>query len=169
MYEVEAKVKISKADFQRLSKELKKIAKYSGKIEKKDTYFNNPSNAVIRMRKEGVLSTLNIKEKNRSRGVEASKEIEWNILNNKNFTNILKKIDICPKLKKYKTTYLYKAFGFNMELNYIKNLGYFLEIERIVNTKVEVTKAKKDLHNIFKKFGYTSKNFESKYYLELLR
>ncbi|MBU1935243.1 CYTH domain-containing protein, partial [Patescibacteria group bacterium] len=92
MYEIEAKVAISKPDFKRLQKELGKVAKFKGKSLKKDTYYDNPKKVFFRIRNEGRKNYLIIKEKGIEKGVEANLEMEWGIKDLNKFNKLLKKI-----------------------------------------------------------------------------
>lgn len=169
MYEVEAKVPLTKSDFLRLQKRLKKEADFQGKIIKKDTYYNNPKTAFIRTRTENNKNLFNIKDKGVKKGIEANIEIEWGIKNIKKWIMFLSKIGIKPSMHKTKKTETYQLNDFNIELNHIAKLGYFLEIERVVRSKKEILKAKKELIDIFRNFGYSQKDFEKQYYLDLLQ
>ncbi len=169
MYEIEAKVAINNKDFSRLQKELRNEAEFQGTSVKKDTYHNNPKKAFIRVREEGKKTLFNIKDKGLKKGIEANIEIEWGIKDKKKWTTLLNKLGIKPTVRKTKKTEAYQLNGFNIELNHVIGLGYFLEIERIVKSKKQIPKAKKELIDIFGKFGYSQKDFEKKYYLDLLQ
>ena len=169
MYEVEAKVPLTKSDFLRLQKQLKKTAKFKEKSLKKDIYYNNPKEAFIRIRKEGKNAVFNIKDKGVKKGIEANIEMEWGIKDKEKWTALLNKLGIKASIRKTKKTEAYQLNGFNIELNHVVKLGYFLEIERIVRSKKQIPKAKKELIDIFRNFGYSQKDFEKRYYLDLLQ
>ncbi len=169
MYEIEAKVAINKRDFCRLQKELKKTAKFEGKIKKSDIYHNNPKKHFIRIRKQNNEIIFNIKDKGCKKGIELNTEIEWKIKDEKKWKELLKKCEIFQTIRKTKNSELYSLDGFIIELNHIPRLGYFLEIERVVKSKSQIPKTKKELVDMFKKLGYSHKDFEKKYYLELLQ
>lgn len=168
MYEVEAKVKITKSVFLRLKEELSKKAKFNGLKIKKDVYYDEPKKAYLRIRDEDGDIVLNIKDHKAIKGIEANVEFGWDIKNKAEFAKKLKSLGIKPTIRKNKKTesFTYKNFG--IELNYVNKLGYFLEIEKVVKKEGEIEKTKKDLLAIFKEFGYTQKDFEKRYYLELL-
>jgi adenylate cyclase, class 2 len=167
MHEVEAKVHISKGDFLRLKKELDKTAVFKGETIKNDIYYCE--DAYIRTRETGNELILNIKNKVIEKGIESNAEIEWKITDKKEFENFLNIINIKPYLKKIKTTRAYQFKSFNIELNYVKNLGYFLEIERVIQSKSQISKTKKELIDIFKKFGFKQNQFEKRFYADLLQ
>ena len=168
MYEVEAKVPLSKADFERLKRELPTIAKKEGSIVNLDRYYSNPKQFFLRIRERNGEGLLNLKSKTREKGIELNQEIEIPITSAKKFDSLLKKMKIPHYISKQKDSILFRKGDFQIELNTIKNLGYFLEIETIVNSKAGLKKAKAGLLSIFKSLGFTNKDFEKKYYLELL-
>jgi len=169
MHEVEAKVHISKGDFLRLKKELDNIAGFKGEETKKDTYYGNDNTVHIRLRETEKSVVLAIKDKININGIESNSELEWGISDKKGFEDFLKKIGLKQFIKKLKTTRAYQFKGFNIELNYVKNLGYFLEIERVVKSKSQIPKTKKELIDIFKRFGFKQSQFEKRYYVDLLQ
>ncbi len=169
MYEIEAKVAINKRDFCRLQKELKKTAKFKGKSVKKDIYYDDTKKAYTRLRDLNGNSIFSFKVKEINHGVESNIEIEWGIKDRKKWMTLLKTFGIKPTIRKFKKTEAYQSDGFMIELNYVSKLGYYLEIERIVKSKNQISKAKRELIDMFKKLGYSHKDFEKKYYIDLLQ
>jgi adenylate cyclase class 2 len=169
MYEVEAKVPITKEDFQRLQKELKRTAEFKGESLKKDTYYDDSKKIHIRSREVNGDNIFTIKSKHLQGGVESNVEMEWGIKDIKKWNNFLKKSDIDTDIKKLKRTEAYLMDGFQVELNHVQKLGYFLEIEKVVDNEKKISKAKKELIDMFAKLGYSHKDFEKKYYIEMLK
>ena len=168
MFEIEAKVPLKRADVQRLKKELPKIARLKGKSVKKDAYFGSTSKYMFRLRDKNGKGILNLKSKKVEMGVEVNQEIELPINSISKFHTLLTKIGIRLTAKKEKTSEVYKRGNLQIELNFVKGLGYYLEIETIVQKKSDIPKAKKALREMFSRLGFSPKNFEKKYYLELL-
>ncbi len=168
MYEVEAKVPLKKADVQRLRRELPKIAQYSKKVIKKDYYYANPKTFFLRIREKNKKGVLNLKSKKVEQGIELNQEIELSIDSASKFHALLKKIGILLTAKKDKISEIYKKKDLQIELNFVKGLGYFLEIEIIVQSKTQIPNAKKALLRQFAQLGFSPNDFEKKYYLELL-
>ena len=102
------------------------------------------------------------------RGVEANQEVEFKLTSGSKMMKFLKKMGIELPLKKIKKGEIYQKGDSQIELNQVSGLGYFLEIEVIAKKKSEVPQAKQKLIATFKEFGFTDKDFEKKYYLELL-
>jgi adenylate cyclase class 2 len=168
MYEVEAKVPLTSSDFKRLQKAVQKMAKFQGKSLKKDTYYADTKAIHMRMRNEEKKNVFCIKNKALINGVEANTEMEWGIKDEKKWKEIMKKSGIKPNLRKTKKTESYRYKNFTIELNHVAKLGYFLEIETIVEKKEDISGAKKELIDLFKGLGYSQKAFEKRYYIELL-
>ncbi len=168
MYEVEAKVRLSKKDFERIRKELPKHAKRSGIEVNKDIYFSGTKSYFLRLREKNGQGLLNLKSKKRGEGIESNQEIELNLTSGEKFKSWLKKIGIKKGIQKTKKSIVYKKRGVRFELNEVDELGHFLEIEIISEDKEGIPRAKKELIEWFSKFGFSQKDFETKYYLELL-
>jgi len=168
MYEVEAKVRLTRADFERLKKEVPKIATFKKHVSNRDRYFPLNKNFALRIRQQNKAAVLHLKKKKIEKGTEINQEIEFNIRSASKMMNFLKKIGIHLPLKKEKEGDIYQWNNMQIELNFVKGLGPFLEIETIVQSESAIPKAKKALRGLFKKLGFSPKDFESKYYLELL-
>ena len=170
MYEIEAKVRLKRSDVKRLKGELPKIATKKGNVIKKDFYFfaHPKKEFFLRIREKNGKPFLNMKSKKVGQGIEMNQEIKLPLTSSSKFHNLLKKIGIPLTAKKEKIGEIFKKGDMQIELNFVKGLGYFLEIETIVKSKSEIPKAKKALRDLFKKLGFKPNDFEKKYYLELL-
>lgn len=169
MYEVEAKVSISKCEFELLKKRLKKEAEYLGTRSCLDTYYAKFKTGIIRIRNRGGDYSFDIKRRQTIMGIESNIEMEWEVGDIRKWESLLKTIKITPNISKSKKSTLFKQNDFIIELNHVRLLGYYLEIERVVKSEKELEKAKIDLIQLFQKLGYSQKKFEPKPYLELLK
>lgn len=168
MFEVEAKVPISRREFQQLSSRLQKEAHHLGNRSYTDTYYAKPKTAYIRIRKGEGEYDFDIKRRQTIKGIESNIEMEWGINDISGWRALLKRSGITPTIRKIKKSSLFKQNDFIIELNHVRLLGYYLEIERVVKNQKEVAKAKSDLVQMFKTLGYSQKQFEPRPYLELL-
>ncbi len=168
MFEVEAKVRLSNSDYKRLKKEVPKIANFKKRVNNIDCYYSSNKNFALRIRQQEKKSILHFKNKKIEQGTEVNQEIEFNLKNAEKMKTFLKKIGINLPLKKEKQSEIFKMGNMQIELNFVKKLGYFLEIETLVKAKSQIPKAKKSLLEAFRKLGFKSSDFEKKYYLELL-
>jgi predicted adenylyl cyclase CyaB len=168
MFEIEAKVRLSKADFNRLQREISKFAKKKEDTDIKDSYYSSPKNTSLRIRVNNGCGTLNIKSKKKEQGIEMNHEIELPLKSPSKFSSFLQKIGFPLTATKEKKGDIYQYGDMRIELNFIKKLGYFLEIENIVKKESDILSAKKALRAIFNKLGFDSSDYEKKSYLELL-
>jgi adenylate cyclase class 2 len=168
MYEIEAKVRLSKADFNRLKSEISKFAGKKEDTDIKDSYYSSPKNTSLRIRVNNGQGVLNIKSKKKDKGIEMNQEIELPLKSPSKFSSFLQKNGFPLTAKKEKKGDIYQYGDMRIELNFVKKLGYFLEIETIVENKSEIPSAKKALRALFNKLGFDSSDYEKKYYLELL-
>jgi adenylate cyclase class 2 len=168
MFEVEAKVPITRRAFESLKKRLHKEARFLGKETYKDTYYSTPKKAYIRIRQRGGEYFLDIKRKKTAGGIESNLEMQWKVIDIKEFRSLLKKLSIKAGIRKQKKSQRFKQNDFIIELNHVRLLGYYLEIERIVEKEEMVPRTKKELIKLFKNLGFEPKDFEPKPYLELL-
>lgn len=168
MFEVEAKVKVTLSDYRRLSAHLKKVAGEGRESVKNDTYFADTKAVHMRTRVTGKKTVFTIKQKALQGSVEANCEMEWEIKDPAKWKKLLSKLGILPFIRKSKSSLTYRYKNFTLELNHIRELGYYLEIEKIVEDPKEVKTAKKELVAMFKELGYNQNQFEGRYYLDLL-
>ncbi len=169
MFEVEAKVPIKRGDYKALKKRLTDLAEYLGTRRSDDAYYEKLKKATIRIRKRGGEYSFDLKRREVIEGIESNIEMEWKLSNPVAWRRILNRLKLDPNIRKTKKTELYKMKGFLIELNEIRSLGYYLEIERVVKGKADVRQAKKELIQLFKDLGYSQSKFEPKRYLELLK
>jgi len=168
MFEVEAKVHITNAERKRLVGTLKKLAGEPHKTEKNDTYYADTKQVHIRTREVDGKIIFTIKQKALKGSVEANCEMEWEIRDATGWKKLLSKLGIRPFISKSKKSLTYRYKGFSIELNHIRDLGYYLEIEKVVKDSKLVEKAKKELIAMFHELGYNQNQFERRYYLDLL-
>ena len=168
MFEVEAKVRVTAKEYQHLADHLKKIAGKGHESEKSDTYYADSKKVHIRSRAVDGKTLFTIKQKAIRSSVEANVEMEWEIKEPTKWNRLLSKIGFKPFIRKTKKSLTFSYKSFSVELNHIRELGYFLEIEKVVKNRKQVAEAKKELIALFKVLGYNQNQFERRYYLDLL-
>jgi len=169
MFEVEAKIALTPNEYRHLRSQLKAEYGPLRKTSCHDTYYQNPKKAYLRVRRRGGESTLDLKRRETIRGIESNIELSWQILSPQKWQTLMKKLELEPSVQKSKTGLTLKYKDFHIELNHLRKLGYFLEIETIVREAGRVGEAKKALVSLFKKLGFQPDRFEPKPYLELLK
>jgi predicted adenylyl cyclase CyaB len=169
--EVESKIKVSNVKDMR--KKIKKIAKYIKTERKIDNYYSLKSGVYpkksLRVRSKGSKVEVNFKKWGPyNKGIHTKEESEFEVSDLKNFFGLLNDFGFKRWISKEKTTELYKTRdGINLELNHVKKLGWYLEIEALCH-KSGVSKAKKNILNIRKKLEIDNKDIEKRGYTKQL-
>lgn len=169
--EVETKVPVKDIDLVR--ERLKKISKFVGKESKKDDYytleyFRYPEKS-LRVRDKGKIREVNFKRrKSYVDGVHAKTEVQFEISDVKGFFELINDFGFRRWLHKEKVTELYRTpNGVNIELNKVKRLGWFLEIEVLCKPK-DVASARKKVVKVRELLGFSEKDSESRGYTKQL-
>ncbi|WP_301409810.1 class IV adenylate cyclase [Borreliella tanukii] len=169
MFEVESKVFIPPKELKRIIKLANKKFKFIKEEIKTDIYYSNQKK-IIRIRKLNTLEkivTFKKKILDNNNTIEINKEIEFKIDSINNFLILMKELKFKKLYKKIKKSLIYQTNNLNVEINEIKNLGFFLEIEKIINDQNDIDLAKKEIGNIINQFGL-KENIETRSYFELL-
>lgn len=169
MFEIESKAFIPQKELKRIIKLANKKFKFIKEEIKTDIYYSNLKK-IIRIRKLNTLEkivTFKKKILDNNNTIEINKEVEFKIDNINNFLILIKELEFKKLYKKIKKSLVYQTNNLNVEINEIKNLGFFLEIEKIINNQDDIDLAKKEIHNIINQFGL-KKNLETRSYFELL-
>ncbi len=170
--EVEAKIKVR--DVKAVRKKIKKIAKYVNREKKKDNYYSlkfegkYPKKS-LRVRDRGKKVEVNFKQwLSYKLGVHAKKETEFYVSDLPGFFELLKDFGFKEWMNKEKMTELYKTKdGIHIELNEVKNLGWFIEIE-ILCKENEVMKSRRRILELFDRLELKKKHVERKGYTKML-
>nr|WP_267506440.1 class IV adenylate cyclase [Borreliella afzelii] len=169
MFEIESKAFIPPKELKRIIKLANKKFKFIKEEIKADIYYSN-SKKIIRIRKLNTLEkivTFKKKILDKNNAIEINKEVEFKIDNVNNFLILLKELKFKKLYKKIKKSLIYQTNNLNVEINEVKNLGFFLEIEKIINNQNDIDLAKKEINNIINQFGL-KENLETRSYFELL-
>ncbi|MBS3083180.1 class IV adenylate cyclase [Candidatus Pacearchaeota archaeon] len=170
---IEVETKVPVKNVVDVRERIRKIAKFVKKETKKDDYysleyFQYPEKS-LRVRDMGAVREVNFKErKDYSNGVHAKKEVQFEISDIKGFFELIKDFGFRRWLHKEKTTELYKTKdGVHIELNHVKKLGWFLEIEVLCASK-DVSSARKKVVAVRDRLGFSEKDSEVRGYTKQL-
>ncbi|AYE36571.1 class IV adenylate cyclase [Borrelia turcica IST7] len=167
MLEIESKAFIPKNEIKRILKLANQKFKFIKEELKDDVYYCN-TKKTIRIRKfDTSTEIVTFKTKNLDSDIEVNKEIEFRVDNINNFVLLLEEMDFKILYKKTKKSLIYKKENLTIEINEIKNLGFFLEVEKIIKDKSELALAKTEIYEIIEYFQLKN-NIEKKSYFELL-
>jgi len=174
MIEVEAKIGIS--DPKLFRSKIKKLARYVKKEKKIDEYYTLESlksypKKTLRVRELNGHYEVNIKHKiSYVKGVHAKREVELRSYTKDlpNFVKIIKDLGFKKWLKKEKEVEIYNIKkNFNIELNKVKRLGWFLEVEYLSELK-DVKKARREVLRVIRKLGVEEKDVIKTGYTKML-
>ncbi len=174
MIEIEAKVKIENPA--RWRKKIARIARFIKKEKKQDDYYTlepltrYPKKS-LRVRTHGKNYELNFKERlSYKNGIDTKKEHEYTFPQ-KNLAAIKEQLSVKGFkhwLRKEKISEIYEIEkNIHIELNNVKQLGFFLEIEYLGGEK-DIAHARKKLTSIMKKLNIKKSQIIQEGYTKLL-
>jgi len=173
MIEVEAKIKIKNP--KEFIKTISKLAKFQGKEKKIDDYYTLESTKSypeksLRIRKYSNHHKVNFKKSfPYESNVHAKDEIEFKVSDIDNFLKLISDFGFKLWLRKEKVTHLYNVKpNFNIEVNEVKGLGWFLEFEYLVEKQRHIKKARSEILRIMSLFDFKSKDIVKSGYTKLL-
>lgn len=158
--ETEIKIKLTKEEYQELEKKMKKTAQFIKKSHQLDTYYQPTYRKFVKDKESEINEWLRIGKRG-ERVILTYKrwydihcdEYEVEIDNLENMNKIFKILGLeeIATVDKTRTTYLYQD-KYEVALDYVEKLGYFVEIE--------VKKYKKSINDEYDLLLYTAKNLE---------
>ncbi|MAG79187.1 class IV adenylate cyclase [Candidatus Pacearchaeota archaeon] len=179
LLEVETKVKIN--DVNSLRKRIREIANLKKIENRSDDYFalnekfrkqGYPKKA-FRIRNNGKEYVINFKKWKKdfwTKEIVVKEEFEFKIKKIENFLALIEDLGFVEWMKKIKTSESYihkKDKRIVIEINKVKHLGYFMEIEYIVKP-IEIKKAKKKIYDVLKELNIEKKDIDNTGYTKML-
>jgi len=181
--EVETKVPLDKDEVADLRKRILKIARFRRKKSKSDDYFAIPRRGfgivrqyprkAFRIRSDGDSYVINFKRwlrKYWTKEIVIKEEFEFETKHPKKFLALMSDLGFRQWLKKYKISegYTYnKNPKVNIEINKVRHLGYFMEIEYIAEHS-ERERAVKTVKKILWELGINSDEVNNTGYTQML-
>ncbi len=181
LLEVETKVRIGSEKVPELRDKVRKIAKFDKKEKRADDYFalkkkfrrhGYPKKA-FRIRSNGKKYVINFKKwliKYWDKQVVVKEEFEFETEHPEEFLALMKDLGFVQWMKKFKTTESYnhkKDKRIIIEINHVKHLGYFMEMEYICK-KSEMKKAKSKIKGVLSELGIEQKQIDNTGYTRML-
>lgn len=177
--EVETKVALNKDEVPELRKRILKIAKLEKVGIRGDDYFaikaeDYPKKA-FRIRNKGEIHEINFKRwltKYWTKDIVVKEEFEFEIetKNLNSFIALMKDLGFIEWMKKIKHSESYrysKNKKVDIEINKVKHLGYFMEIEYLC-PKNELEKARKTIRSILKSLQINPDKIDNTGYTKML-
>ncbi len=175
MIEVEAKISVKNP--KEIRKIVGKIAKFKGIKKKVDDYYalgnlNEYKKRTLRIRKLKDSYEVNIKNKiSYIKGVHAKREVELKSETKDSlpaFIDIIRDLGFHLWLTKEKTTEIYQIKpNFTIEINHVKKLGSFIEVEYLSNLK-NMRKARSEVLKVIEILGLSKDDIIKDGYTKML-
>jgi len=173
MIEVEAKIQMQNPSKYR--EKIKHLANLKFKEKKIDDYYTLESlkgypQKSLRIRKHEKFYEINFKQRiSYINGIHAKNEEEFRVTNLPHFLDLIKDFGFKQWLRKEKMSEIYEIRKiFHIEINYVKHLGWFLEIERLCYSKKQVANARQNILQIIKKLNIDKKDIVKEGYTKML-
>lgn len=173
MIEVEVKAKISNPH--NLIYRLKALCIFLKEVTQEDIYFNAPdrdfrlTDEALRIRVSSEESALTYKGPKIGNLIDKTREeISVHINDLKKTRIILEKLGFHEVDKVSKKRILFQFNDLSISVDFVKNLGEFIEIESLVNTQNEIEKKRKEILNFLNELDIPLEDCEKRSYLELL-
>ncbi len=174
-YEVETKIKIDNPKV--IRENIKKIAFLKKKEIKFDEYYaitrkGYPKKA-FRIRRDGKKIVVNFKKwdkKHTEKEIVVKEEFEFSINNLRNFLLLMTDLGFSKWMRKIKISESYcyhKDHRLSIELNKVKYLGNFIEIEYLCS-KHEIIKAKEKIKKALSELGFIQEQIDNTGYTKML-
>jgi predicted adenylyl cyclase CyaB len=181
MIEVEVKILLSEKELALLKEKIKKIARFESRQVKIDDYYTLQREGYpkksLRIRRKKHLYEINFKHSiSFKRGIHAKSETEFHVDRIPDFLNLIRDFGYRFWLRKEKLSEVYEVErNLHIELNKVKHLGWFMELECLVKRKQDIEQARRKIENALVlleldkreriKKGYTIQLWEKKHKL----
>jgi adenylate cyclase class 2 len=114
---------------------IEKLCVFETAYVKDDEYFKAPASSFdLRVRSENGKWICTFKEKSVRNGLEVNGEKEFALSDGTLFMDLLKRLGCERSIRKRKTGKRYSCQGLTVEVSDVKNLGLFVEAEKVLDT-----------------------------------
>ena len=181
MLEVEIKVRITEDEYNQISTKLTSLDfEYISKMKETDVYYNSPSKnyfesgEALRIRSSESLidnkmhTYLTYKGKKVDTLSNTRVEHEVSVDSKENIEHIFHALDFTELFTVEKERYYYNHGSINVCIDSVKDLGYYIELEKIVATDNEKNSALVELFLLLNQLGINNDRLESQTYARLL-
>ncbi len=171
-----------------VERRLREMSSFVTDFVKEDVYYLPPGDEKLdpdrersdrdrrdfRIRIEDGTATVTFKTKSREGGMEVNNEREFTVSDADRFRELMQRIGCRPYARKRKQGKRFTRDGIVLELCEVTRLGWFLEIEKMVDLPGEgedeaVRNARSEVRRLFDLAGIPAARIESRNYTDLLR
>ena len=168
--EIELKAVVSEPEKIRVGLE-KRYGKGT-EIAKDDIYYLYPSGQLVRLRREDGRNCITLKRKTVAGGIEVNDELEFHVDDGAGFLSFCGLTGASEYVSKIKTGFRFEtAGGVVIELCEVSSLGWFIEIEMVINPEegtAGIDEAKESIMSVLKDLEIPEDRIEARSYSELL-
>ncbi len=169
--EVELKAWVSDPDA--LRARLDRRYSFVREYVKEDVYFAGEESARdgrsdVRLRRDGDRSICTFKDKRIEKGVEFNEEHEFDVTDGDAFHELLRRLGCLERIRKTKIGRQYKAGDTIVELSELVGLGWFVEIERVLDDESESQAAELSVREVLSELDIPTTAIECRTYTEML-
>jgi len=172
-YEIELKVWVDEPE--QTEKELEKRYSFDRQFRKRDTYYRFPEKSdtpdrTVRIRREGSSSFVTSKIKKVVEDLEENEELELEVSDPDKIEALIQLLGCRFLIRKEKTGKRYIKGNLILELSRITDLGWFLEIEKVLEERTEdsVRAARGEISQTLKEIGISEEKIETRFYNDML-
>lgn len=142
------------------------------RIHRQDQYYKKDGDPfdAIRLRQEDQRCIVSYKDKKQHRGIEQNSEIEFDVTDSVSFGRFLAMLGFFPSYRKEKIVLAFPCRSDRplYELVEIPNIGWFIEIEMLVEEQGNIEEARDSVLRALSSLGLSEKDIEHRTYKEML-
>lgn len=170
---IEVEIKAWVDDFQTIKGLLDSKYQFVKEYTKEDLYFKgmdsiSQKEKEVRIRRVDGSSIVTYKERSHQGKVEVNIEKEFKVDNYDNFKYLIEELGYRAYITKTKTGFLYNENGINIELSNVTGLGYFIEIESVIDEDGDVNRETRRIYEILDSLKISRDRVEDQFYVEML-
>lgn len=175
MFEVEIKAHINESDIPGIEEILKSA--YQNTLtktlcEKSDTYLslkNKTIETTVRIRIQNNTAIITTKKKSFQDSYEVNEEYEFTTLDIIDSFNFFRAIGFEEYCNKEKKGIVYSGKNLHIEILEVRQLGWFIEIERLVEHEANIQSARNEINNLLQLLSIPKHSIETRYYTDMLK
>jgi predicted adenylyl cyclase CyaB len=152
-----------------------RLGTFRGESTKEDVYFRRrgdnqtvPFNR-YRLRREGEQAVVTFKQQVEAGDTEVNEEVEFTVSEARAFFRFAHYLGYEPFVVKHKISRVYRVGRVNIELNEVKHLGHFAEIEILCQETAEISLAQAEIRHLLLRLGLREADLEPRRYIEMIQ
>jgi len=167
---IEVELKAWIEDPEKMRQTLRQQALFVRDFDKRDIYFARPGGerSLFRVRRDGDETEITYKRKERRNGIEINREHEFHLQDFMEFVGFCDYLGYIKSVEKHKSGQQFKMQEATVELCFVEGLGWFIEIEYLLDSERKVDAAVKRLEQLLKELGVDRSRIEPRYYTDML-